>query len=108
MNRPRRVVLRAGEPALAMRIHALISATQVEGHLLPRTLREVAAHVDAPGYFIRMGFSIVPHSWLAEKVVADCLRCPQFCRCGQHAILLALDATIDLAPRDTAVAAPYV
>jgi len=38
-----------------------------------------------------MGFSIVPHSWLLEKVFTDCLKCPQFRQCGQYGMVVPLD-----------------
>jgi amino-acid N-acetyltransferase len=41
-------------------------------------------------YFARMGFSIVPHTWIPEKIARDCTSCPQFRRCGQHALVLSL------------------
>ena len=41
-------------------------------------------------YFARMGFSIVPHTWVPEKIARDCVSCPQFRRCGQHALVLSL------------------
>lgn len=41
-------------------------------------------------YFVRMGFSIVPHTWVPEKIARDCVSCPQFRRCGQHAVLRSL------------------
>ena len=45
-----------------------------------------------PGYFARRGFSIVPHSWIPEKIQTDCRTCPQFRHCGQSAVLLPLSA----------------
>ena len=45
----------------------------------------------APGYFIGIGFSIVPHLWLLEKLFTDCLTCPHFRRCGQYAMVVPLD-----------------
>jgi amino-acid N-acetyltransferase len=149
-------------------LHALITAHQEEGHLLPRELAELAIHAPrfvvavrrgrivgcaelAPlggrvaevrslvvdrraralgigrelvtalqrraridgfeklcafthdaGYFVRMGFSIVPHVWLPEKIALDCHSCAQFRRCGQHAVVLPLNATT---PRPAATAA---
>jgi amino-acid N-acetyltransferase len=166
MTRRSRIVLRTAEPAHARRIHALISANLVEGHLLPRTLPELTAHagrfvvalggrkvvgcaelaplspqvaevrslaVDesarhagvgtqlveelrhrarregydklcafthAPGYFIQMGFSIVPHLWVPEKIFTDCVKCPLFQRCGQFAMVLPLDAVSEPAERE--------
>lgn len=159
MTRKARITLRSGTASDARRLHALVAASQAEGHLLPRTLAEIAQHagrfvvairsrklvgcaelaplsphvaevrslvVDpsarslgvggmiveelrvrahregfdklcafthAPGYFMPMGFSIVPHLWVAEKVYTDCVKCPQFRRCGQHAMVLPLEST---------------
>ena len=45
-----------------------------------------------PGYFAHMGFSIVPHTWLPEKIMADCRNCPLFRRCEQFAMVTDLDA----------------
>lgn len=44
-----------------------------------------------PAYFAHMGFSIVPHTWLPEKIMADCRTCPLFRRCGQYAMVNDLD-----------------
>lgn len=149
-------VLRAATPADAAAIHALIVEHLDEGHLLPRTREEVAAHAHrfivaadggrllacgelaplsravgevrslvvtrdarrlglgagiidglvrnataagfdtlcafthAPSYFVRLGFSIVPHAWLPEKIVTDCHACPHFRRCGQYPVVRTL------------------
>lgn len=40
--------------------------------------------------FIRLGFSIVPHPWLPEKLSTDCYACPKFRTCGQYAVALPL------------------
>jgi amino-acid N-acetyltransferase len=53
-------------------------------------LARVCAFTHDAGYFARMGFSIVPHVWVPEKIALDCQRCPLFRRCGQHAVLLTL------------------
>jgi N-acetylglutamate synthase-like GNAT family acetyltransferase len=42
------------------------------------------------GYFVRKGFSIVPHHWVPEKIARDCHGCVQFRHCGQHAVVLPL------------------
>jgi amino-acid N-acetyltransferase len=52
---------------------------------------KVCAFTHTPGYFIRMGFSIVPHLWLTEKVHTDCVKCPLFRKCGQYAMVVAVD-----------------
>ena len=56
---------------------------------------KLCAFTHAPGYFIHMGFSIVPHLWLAEKVFTDCVKCPQFRQCGQYAMVVPLDVAFD-------------
>jgi len=157
MPRPR-ITLRSAAPTEANTLHALVSANLEEGHLLPRTLDELAVHAErfvvavrarrivacaelaplspqtaevrslavdrtergagigtqlvdelrrrarregydrlcafthTPGYFIHMGFSIVPHLWLSEKVFTDCVKCPLFRKCSQYAMVLPLDA----------------
>jgi amino-acid N-acetyltransferase len=149
MSRRPRLIIET--PAQAGRLHASIAATQVEGHLLPRTLDEVERRVErfvvarrgrtivgcaelaplspqlaevrslavspgargagvgtliidglrrrarhagfeklcafthTPGYFTRIGFSIVPHLWLTTKVFSEWVRCPLLRRCGQYA-----------------------
>ena len=154
-----RITLRTAEASEAAAILALIEAHLEEGHLLPRTLAELATrasrfvvavadgrlvacaelaplsravaevrslvvHRDArhggvgrqlvdelvrrarvqgfdtlsafthgPGYFVRMGFSIVPHQWMPEKIAADCQTCALFRKCGQQAVVLSLGET---------------
>jgi len=55
----------------------------------------LCAFTHAPGYFTNMGFSIVPHTWLLEKIFTDCVRCPQFRSCGQYALVVPLDTAFD-------------
>jgi amino-acid N-acetyltransferase len=50
-----------------------------------------------PAYFAHMGFSIVPHTWLPEKISADCHTCALFRHCGQYAMVTDLDAVQDSA-----------
>ena len=167
--------LKAAQPQIAIRpatvadapaLHALIAAHLEEGHLLPRTLEELAVHAprfvvaesdghivgcaelaplspsvaevrslvvgrDArrhglgvqmveelgararrdgfdrlcafahdPAFFVRRGFSIVPHTWVPEKIAHDCIACPLFRNCGQYAVVLEVDR---LAERSSAV-----
>ena len=56
---------------------------------------KLCAFTHAPSYFIHMGFSIVPHLWLTEKIYTDCVKCPHFRQCGQYAMVVPLDATFD-------------
>ena len=149
-------VLRTATSADVAAIHALISTHLREGHLLPRSVEDIDAHVSrflvatigdrivacadlaalsplvaevrslvvdasarskglgqrivnelaqrarvagfdslcafthSAGYFVRMGFSIVPHPWIPEKIEADCRTCPLFRHCGQYAVTLPL------------------
>jgi N-acetylglutamate synthase-like GNAT family acetyltransferase len=50
----------------------------------------LCAFTHAAGYFVHMGFSIVPHTWLPEKIEADCHSCALFRNCGQYAVMLPL------------------
>jgi amino-acid N-acetyltransferase len=51
-----------------------------------------------PAYFAHMGFSIVPHTWLPEKIMADCRTCPLFRRCEQFAMVADLDLMPEVRP----------
>ncbi len=50
----------------------------------------LCAFTHHPSHFIRLGFSMVPHPWLPEKLSTDCYACPKFRTCGQYAMVLAL------------------
>ena len=50
----------------------------------------LCAFTHVAGYFVHMGFSIVPHTWLPEKIDADCRSCALFRNCGQYAVMLPL------------------
>ena len=41
-------------------------------------------------FFVRLGFSLVPHAWVPEKIAKDCVTCQVFRRCGQHAVVLPI------------------
>jgi amino-acid N-acetyltransferase len=71
----------------------------------------LCAFTHQPAHFIRLGFSIVPHVWVPEKIAHDCVACGLFRRCGQYAVSLPLRAWSGLrleatAPPSRAVAAP--
>jgi amino-acid N-acetyltransferase len=51
---------------------------------------KLCAFTHAAGYFVQLGFSIVPHVWLPEKIDTDCRACPQFRQCGQYAVMVTL------------------
>jgi len=69
--------------------------TLLVDNLRQRALEEgfdkLSAFTHAPGYFSQMGFSIVPHVWMQEKIFTDCVKCPSFRRCGQYAMVVPLD-----------------
>ena len=56
---------------------------------------KLCAFTHAPRYFVHMGFSIVPHLWLTEKIFTDCVKCPQFRRCGQYGMVVPIDSAFD-------------
>ncbi len=45
-------------------------------------------------FFVRQNFSIVPHLWLPHKIAKDCVSCPLFRKCGQHAMVLPLKEVV--------------
>ena len=65
---------------------------------------KLCAFTHRPGYFIRQGFSIVPHLWLTEKVFTDCVKCPLFRRCGQYAMEVPLDTAYEPAESHPTIA----
>jgi amino-acid N-acetyltransferase len=52
---------------------------------------KLCAFAHEPRFFVHRGFSIVPHTWVPEKIAHDCNTCPLFRNCGQYAIVLDLD-----------------
>ena len=173
MTRPASIRLSTAVPAQAPKLHALISTNMEEGHLLPRSLEELAVHADrfvvalrgrtivgcaelaplsphvaevrslvvdtsarggrprrttrssscvararrsgfdklcafthAPAYFTRLGFSIVPHLWLREKIHTDCATCPRFRVCGQFAMVISLESVSEASRRRTRLLGP--
>jgi amino-acid N-acetyltransferase len=76
----------------------------------PRLVNEIAstagskgfwtlcAFTHDPSHFVRMGFTIVPHIWVPEKISHDCTSCSLFRRCGQHAVTLPLRAGVTMGP----------
>ena len=60
----------------------------------------LCAFAHDPAFFVRRGFSIVPHTWVPEKIAHDCTACPLFRNCGQYAVVLDVDR---LAERSAAV-----
>jgi amino-acid N-acetyltransferase len=65
-------------------VAALHRRARLEGH------ERLCAFAHDPVPFMRLGFSIVPHAWLPEKIAADCAACALFRRCGQYALMISL------------------
>ena len=55
-----------------------------------RGFATLCAFTHEPSHFVRMGFTIVPHIWVPEKIAHDCTSCALFRRCGQYAVTLPL------------------
>jgi amino-acid N-acetyltransferase len=74
--------------------------TMIVEELRQRARREgfdkLCALTHAPAYFSQMGFSIVPHLWVPEKIFTDCVKCPSFRRCGQFAMVLPLEPAAEV------------
>lgn len=99
-------------------VRSLVVSRDVRGlGLASRMVSEIRTEAKSRGYetlcafthdarfFVRQNFSIVPHTWLPEKISTDCLACPLFRKCEQHAMMLPLSAITNYsAPRLTAAA----
>jgi N-acetylglutamate synthase-like GNAT family acetyltransferase len=51
----------------------------------------LCAFTHVPHPFVAIGFSIMPHTWLPEKIMTDCQECKWFRRCQQYAVVIELD-----------------
>ena len=69
-------------------VEALSSRARSEGY------EKLCAFAHEPRFFVHRGFSIVPHTWVPEKIAHDCNTCPLFRNCGQYAIVLDLDRAL--------------
>ena len=59
----------------------------------------VCAFTHIPRAFVAQGFSIVPHTWLPEKIMTDCQACEWFRRCAQYAVVIELGGSRGRGPR---------
>jgi N-acetylglutamate synthase-like GNAT family acetyltransferase len=66
-------------------VEALSSRARSEGY------EKLCAFAHEPRFFVHRGFSIVPHTWVPEKIAHDCNSCPLFRNCGQYAVVFDLD-----------------
>ena len=79
-------------------------------HIGPRLVAQLAstgaekgfatlcAFTHEPSHFVRLGFTIVPHIWVPEKIERDCRSCAQFRKCGQYAVTLPLRTGVSIRP----------
>ena len=77
-------------------VHHISAAANARG------FSTLCAFTHEPSHFVRLGFSIVPHMWVPEKIAHDCTSCALFRRCGQYAVTLTLRAGITLRPQQPA------
>jgi amino-acid N-acetyltransferase len=61
--------------------------------------QRLCAFAHDPAFFVRRGFSIVPHTWVPEKIAHDCVSCPLFRNCSQYAIVLDLSRSAQVQTR---------
>ena len=55
-----------------------------------KKIPRLCAFTHVPRPFVGLGFSIVPHTWLPEKIMTDCQECEWFRRCEQYAVVFEL------------------
>lgn len=58
----------------------------------------LCAFTHEPAHFVRLGFTIVPHIWVPEKIERDCRTCALFRKCGQYAVTLPLRRGVAIRP----------
>jgi amino-acid N-acetyltransferase len=101
--------------ATVAEVRSLVVDEQVRGNQIgPRLVTELAsagasrgfatlcAFTHQPSHFVKLGFTIVPHMWLPEKIAHDCTSCPLFRRCGQYAVTLPLRSGVHVRPEQPA------
>jgi len=76
--------------------------TELAAGAAARGFATLCAFTHQPSHFVKMGFTIVPHTWVPEKIAHDCTSCPLFRRCGQYAVTLPLRAGVRLRPEQPA------
>jgi amino-acid N-acetyltransferase len=96
-------------------VRSLVVDQSARGNRIgPRLLTELASAAVAqgfstlcalthqPSHFVKLGFTIVPHMWVPEKIAHDCTTCPLFRRCGQYAVTLPLRDGVQIRPEQPA------
>lgn len=88
-------------PFRGMRIGPQIVA-ELASSAAARGFSTLCAFTHEPGRFVRLGFTIVPHVWVPEKISHDCTSCALFRRCGQYAVTLTLRDGVRVRPEQPA------
>ncbi len=76
--------------------------TELATAAVRRGFSTLCAFSHQPSHFVKMGFTIVPHMWVPEKISHDCTSCPLFRRCGQYAVTLPLRPGVQIRPEQPA------
>ena len=71
---------------------------QIATDAVARGFSTLCAFTHEPSHFVRLGFTIVPHMWVPEKITHDCTSCALFRKCGQYAVTLTLRPGVSLRP----------
>jgi amino-acid N-acetyltransferase len=53
-------------------------------------VKRIFALTYSPDFFKKMGFKDADKSSLPQKIWGDCLRCPRFPECDEHAVIISL------------------
>ena len=57
-------------------------------------LKQVFALTYQTGFFEKLGYHEIEHSSLPQKVWMECINCPKFPNCDEHAVLKTMPVTI--------------
>jgi len=76
--------------------------TELAARAVPLGFSTLCAFTHQPSHFVKLGFTIVPHMWVPEKIAHDCTSCPVFRRCGQYAVTLPLRDGVQIRPEQPA------
>jgi amino-acid N-acetyltransferase len=76
--------------------------TELAARAVSKGFSTLCALTHQPSHFVKLGFTIVPHMWVPEKIAHDCTTCPLFRRCGQYAVTLPLRDGVTIRPEQPA------
>jgi acetyltransferase (GNAT) family protein len=90
------------EPFRGRRIGGQLVA-QIAASATSQGFETLCAFTHEPTHFVRLGFSLVPHIWVPEKISHDCTGCALFRKCGQYAVTLPLRVGASIRPDQPSV-----